>query len=132
MICQQIYLINIIFISLIYIYYKSDTDFNSMTKFICSYMISVLLKVISVNIRHWCFSLYFFLNYFSNAIDRVVEDLIQEAISKGEFHNLSGSGKPLSFSNHNPMLDITTHNLNKILINNGYTPEWIVMRKDIM
>lgn len=68
----------------------------------------------------------------SNAIDRVVEDLIQEAISKGEFHNLSGSGKPLSFSNHNPMLDITTHNLNKILINNGYTPEWIVMRKDII
>ncbi|CAE1170722.1 DNAJC28 [Acanthosepion pharaonis] len=68
----------------------------------------------------------------SSAIDRVVEDLIQEAISKGEFHNLSGSGKSLSFSNHNPMLDITTHNLNKILINNGYTPEWIVMRKDII
>ena len=77
---------------------------------------------------------FFFLSlslFCSNAIERVVEDLIQDAMVKGEFHNLPGSGKPLSFSSHNPMLDVTTHNLNKILINNGYTPEWILMRKEI-
>ncbi len=32
---------------------------------------------------------------YSQVIDRLVEDLIQEAMSKGEFKNLSGSGKPL-------------------------------------
>lgn len=32
---------------------------------------------------------------YSKVIDRLVEDLIQEAMSKGEFQNLSGSGKPL-------------------------------------
>ena len=32
---------------------------------------------------------------YSKVIDRLVEDLIQEAMSKGEFKNLSGSGKPL-------------------------------------
>lgn len=31
----------------------------------------------------------------SKVIDRLVEDLIQEAMSKGEFKNLAGSGKPL-------------------------------------
>lgn len=68
----------------------------------------------------------------SSTIERVVEDLIQDAMIKGEFHNLPGSGKPFSYTEHNPMLDISTHNLNKILINNGYTPEWIRMRKDII
>jgi len=32
---------------------------------------------------------------YSKVIDRLVEDLIQEAMSKGEFKNLAGSGKPL-------------------------------------
>lgn len=32
---------------------------------------------------------------YSKVIDRLVEDLILEAMSKGEFKNLSGSGKPL-------------------------------------
>jgi len=31
----------------------------------------------------------------SGAIERMVEDLIQEAMSKGEFKNLPGSGKPI-------------------------------------
>ncbi|KAK3749592.1 hypothetical protein QZH41_019733 [Actinostola sp. cb2023] len=31
----------------------------------------------------------------SGAIERMVEDLIQEAMSKGEFTNLPGSGKPI-------------------------------------
>ncbi|KPI99356.1 DnaJ-like subfamily C member 28 [Papilio xuthus] len=63
--------------------------------------------------------------------DRLVEDLIQESISKGEFENLSGKGKPLKDQNTNPYVDFTTHKLNEVLINNGFTPEWITMRKEI-
>lgn len=64
--------------------------------------------------------------------DRVVEDLIQEAMSKGEFSNLAGNGKPLSQAQtQNPYLDFTAHKINKILIDNGFTPEWITLQKDI-
>lgn len=64
--------------------------------------------------------------------DRVVEDLIQEAISKGDFDNLSSKGKPLSSAqSQNPYIDFTTHKLNKILLDNGFTPEWIMLQKDI-
>ncbi|XP_017069883.2 LOW QUALITY PROTEIN: dnaJ homolog subfamily C member 28 [Drosophila eugracilis] len=65
-------------------------------------------------------------------IDRVVEDLIQEAMSKGDFNNLNGAGKPLSSAqSQNPYLDFTTHKLNKIMLDNGFTPEWISLGKDI-
>ncbi|KAJ0176841.1 hypothetical protein K1T71_008020 [Dendrolimus kikuchii] len=63
--------------------------------------------------------------------DRLVEDLIQESMSKGEFENLSGKGKPLKDQNTNPYVDFTTHKLNEVLINNGFTPEWITMSKEI-
>ncbi|XP_013193423.1 dnaJ homolog subfamily C member 28 isoform X2 [Amyelois transitella] len=63
--------------------------------------------------------------------DRLVEDLIQESMSKGEFENLSGKGKPLQSQNNNPYVDFTTHKLNEVLINNGFTPEWITMAKEI-
>ncbi|XP_075977480.1 dnaJ homolog subfamily C member 28 [Anticarsia gemmatalis] len=63
--------------------------------------------------------------------DRLVEDLIQESMSKGEFENLSGKGKPLKSQNSNPYVDFTTHKLNEVLINNGFTPEWITMSKEI-
>lgn len=64
--------------------------------------------------------------------DRVVEDLIQEAMAKGDFDNLSCKGKPLtSAQSQNPYIDFTTHKLNKILLDNGFTPEWIMLQKDI-
>lgn len=63
--------------------------------------------------------------------DRVVEDLIQEAMSKGDFTKLSGVGKPLKDNQDNPYVDFTTHKINKILIDNGFTPEWIMLSKDI-
>lgn len=58
-------------------------------------------------------------NKTQNAIERVVEDLIQESMAKGEFQRLSGMGKPLNYSDHNPYVDSMTHKLNRILINNG-------------
>lgn len=65
-------------------------------------------------------------------IDRVVEDLIQEAMNKGDFKNLRGTGKPLTLAqSQNPYLDFTTHKLNKIMLDNGFTPEWITLSRDI-
>lgn len=64
--------------------------------------------------------------------DRVVEDLIQEAMSKGDFDNLQGYGKPLTNSqSQNPYVDFTQHKINKILLDNGFSPEWIMLAKDI-
>lgn len=64
--------------------------------------------------------------------DRVVEDLIQEAMSKGHFENLEGNGKPLSHAqSQNPYVDFTQHKINKILLDNGFTPEWITLQKEI-
>lgn len=64
--------------------------------------------------------------------DRVVEDLIQEAMSKGDFHKLKGSGKPLpNHQSQNPYVDFTTHKMNKILLDNGFIPEWITLQKEI-
>lgn len=65
-------------------------------------------------------------------LERLVEDYIQEAMSKGDFDNLKGCGKPLpSSQNQNPYLDFTTHKLNKILLDNGFTPEWITLQREI-
>ncbi|XP_050309015.1 dnaJ homolog subfamily C member 28 [Anthonomus grandis grandis] len=63
--------------------------------------------------------------------ERLVEDLIQESMSKGEFNNLRNSGKPLPDQNRNPYVDFITHKLNEVLIDNGFTPEWILLQKEI-
>lgn len=65
-------------------------------------------------------------------MDRLVEDLIQEAMNKGEFSDLPGMGKPLKTTSvRNPYVDFVTHKLNQILIDNGFTPEWIQLSKEI-
>ncbi|XP_053352556.1 dnaJ homolog subfamily C member 28 [Clarias gariepinus] len=67
----------------------------------------------------------------TQAVERLVEDLIQESMARGDFRNLSGAGKPLSKFDYNPYADPMTHNLNRILIDNGYQHEWIVAQKEI-
>lgn len=67
----------------------------------------------------------------SHALERFVEDMIQESMARGEFDNLPGSGKPLKFSVENPYVDSMTQKLNQILINNGFVPEWITLDKEI-
>ncbi|KAJ7320537.1 hypothetical protein JRQ81_020048 [Phrynocephalus forsythii] len=52
-------------------------------------------------------------------------------MAKGDFDNLSGKGKPLQKFSNCPHIDPMTHNLNRILIDNGYQPEWILMQKEI-
>ncbi|XP_010721293.1 dnaJ homolog subfamily C member 28 [Meleagris gallopavo] len=67
----------------------------------------------------------------TQAVERLVEDLIQESMAKGDFDNLSGKGKPLQKFSDCPHIDPMTHNLNRILIDNGYQPEWILLQKEI-
>uniref|UniRef100_UPI00398E9CC1 dnaJ homolog subfamily C member 28 n=1 Tax=Pristiophorus japonicus TaxID=55135 RepID=UPI00398E9CC1 len=67
----------------------------------------------------------------TQAVERLVEDLIQESMAKGDFDNLSGKGKPLQKFSQYPYIDPMTHNLNRILLENGYQPEWIVRQKEI-
>lgn len=67
----------------------------------------------------------------TQAVERLVEDLIQESMARGDFRNLSGAGKPLNKFEHNPYADPMTHNLNRILIDNGYQPPWVVIHRDI-
>ncbi|XP_078108436.1 dnaJ homolog subfamily C member 28 [Sander vitreus] len=67
----------------------------------------------------------------THAVERLVEDLIQESMARGDFRNLSGAGKPLNKFEHNPYADPMTHNLNRILIDNGYQPPWVVTQRDI-
>lgn len=53
-------------------------------------------------------------------------------MSKGDFDNLQGYGKPLTNSqSQNPYVDFTQHKINKILLDNGFSPEWIMLAKDI-
>ncbi|CAH1162941.1 unnamed protein product [Phaedon cochleariae] len=67
-----------------------------------------------------------------HGFDRLVEDLIQESIARGEFKNLKNSGKPLpTHQNMNPYVDFVTHKINEVLIENGFTPEWITLQKEI-
>lgn len=55
-------------------------------------------------------------SYDRYGFDRLVEDLIQEAMSKGEFENLRGTGKPLSsHQNTNPYVDFVTHKMNQVI-----------------
>ncbi|KAJ8879744.1 hypothetical protein PR048_020352 [Dryococelus australis] len=70
-------------------------------------------------------------NKIRSEMDRLVEDLIQESMARGEFDNLPGKGKPLPYKNTNPYVDFVTHKMNEVLIENGFTPEWITLQKEI-
>ena len=59
--------------------------------------------------------------------------LPQESMSRGEFDNLSGAGQPLPTRppDYNPYLDFTTHKMNQILVETGFSPEWVELQKEI-
>ncbi|KAI9526273.1 hypothetical protein NQZ68_041558 [Dissostichus eleginoides] len=57
----------------------------------------------------------------TQAVERLVEDMIQESMARGDFRNLSGADKPLNKFEYNPYADPMTHNLNRILFDNVVT-----------
>ena len=53
-------------------------------------------------------------------------------MNKGEFDNLQYTGKPLPDKiSKCPYWDVSEHNLNQVLVNNGYVPEWIQAEREI-
>ena len=61
----------------------------------------------------------------------MVEDMIQQSMKSGDFSKLTGMGKPLKDDNFNPYVDEMQHKLNKILINNGFSPPSIMNECEI-
>lgn len=70
---------------------------------------------------------------YSSSIERVVEDLVQEAMQRGEFANLRGAGRPLPYDadGHSLFVDRTELALNRILARQGFVPEWVQLRRTI-
>ena len=57
----------------------------------------------------------------------MVEDVIREAMERGEFDNLPGKGRPLNLSD-DPLLDPMTSIVNRILRDNGLSHPLIEAR----
>lgn len=60
----------------------------------------------------------------------LVEKQIREAMDKGDFNNLEGSGKRLHLE-ENPFEPVELRMVNKILKDNDFAPYWIELGKDI-
>ena len=59
-----------------------------------------------------------------------VNKQIEEAMERGEFSNLSGEGKPLKLD-VNPFLTPQARMANRLLKENGFTPRWVELKKEI-
>lgn len=65
-----------------------------------------------------------------NRLETLVEKKIREAIERGEFDNLPGSGKPVDLT-ENPFEDPDLRTVHKLLRDAGFAPAWIEERKAI-
>ena len=59
-----------------------------------------------------------------------VNKQIEEAMERGEFANLPGKGKPLKFDT-NPYLTPQARMTNRLLKENGFSPRWVELGKEI-
>ena len=59
-----------------------------------------------------------------------VNKQIEEAMERGEFSNLPGKGKPLKLDT-NPFLTPQARMTNRFLKENGFSPRWIELEKEI-
>ena len=67
----------------------------------------------------------------TQALERLANDLIREAMAKGEFDHLPGQGKPLAYSLPNVALDDMSSKINHMLVNAGFKPEWITLEQEM-
>jgi len=66
-----------------------------------------------------------------NGFEKIVERRIQSAENKGEFQNLSGSGKPIELTDDS-FIPEDLRLAYKILKNGDFVPEEITLRKKIL
>ena len=64
------------------------------------------------------------------SFDRAIEEIIQAAMARGEFDNLSGSGKPQDHSGYFAMPEEDRLAFS-ILKNSGHLPEEVALLKEI-
>jgi DnaJ homolog subfamily C member 28 len=62
--------------------------------------------------------------------ESLIDKKIREAMTRGEFDDLSGKGKPIDLS-ENPFDDPDWRMAHRMLRNAGFAPAWIEERKDI-
>jgi len=60
----------------------------------------------------------------------LIDRLIREAMDRGEFDDLPGSGQPIDLS-ENPYEKPELRTVHRLLRNAGFAPAWIEERKDI-
>ena len=60
----------------------------------------------------------------------LVDKMIREAMERGEFDDLPGTGQPIDLS-ENPFEDPELRTVHRLLRNAGFAPAWIEERKDI-
>jgi len=60
----------------------------------------------------------------------LIDRLIREAMDRGEFDDLPGSGQPIDLS-ENPYEKPELRSVHRLLRNAGFAPGWIEERKDI-
>ncbi len=60
----------------------------------------------------------------------MIEDIIREAMERGDFDNLPGKGRPLNLT-RDPLLDPLTAIVHRILLHNGVSHPLIEARRDI-
>ena len=60
----------------------------------------------------------------------IADRKIREAMAEGAFDNLAGAGKPLDLT-ENPFEDPSDRMANRLLKNNGFSPDWIEEAKEI-
>ncbi|MSP97700.1 MAG: DUF1992 domain-containing protein [Betaproteobacteria bacterium] len=63
-------------------------------------------------------------------IDAIVEERIGEAMRRGEFTDLPGTGKPLEL-NDDPLVPEDVRVINRVLKNAGFAPPEILDRREI-
>jgi hypothetical protein len=60
----------------------------------------------------------------------LIDEQIQDAIRKGQFNNLPGSGKPLKLEDESHVPE-SLRMAHKILRDNNYVPDWIAQGKEL-
>jgi DnaJ family protein C protein 28 len=63
-------------------------------------------------------------------LEPLIDRLIREAMDRGEFDDLPGSGRPLDLT-ENPYEKPELRSVHRLLRNAGFAPAWIEERKDI-
>jgi NAD(P)H-dependent FMN reductase len=65
-----------------------------------------------------------------NAIDLIAEDRIRQAIGRGEFQNLPGTGEPLALDD-DLLVPAEVRVAYRVLKNAGFVPPAVALRKEI-